>query len=446
MSPENDEPGATDPAAETISDALATAGRQRRLFSRTRAPEDSASAFADAASFEITPGPLLRSPQESVNAPAPPIPAAQRRRKRRPAASRRPPVKTAVFALVALALIAALGWSVLGPRRMPGPAARTGLGTRRVPDEDYEMGLNLWNGMGRVRIDQSKAVAHFRAAAANGCSPAQAFLAMVYQEGLAGVERDEFQAAKWAKMSLAAGLPDEAQQGDAEAELRLGYLYDKGAGVTKDPAQAVELYKKAADQGNASAQYSLGVCFLNGDGVGQDLAKAVSLYQKSADQGNAFAQNDLGVCCQIGAGVAQDVDKAVSLYKKAAGQGDPVAQKNLGVCYFTGTSVEKDLAKAVELYRKAADQGNAIAEFNLGLCYETGAGVQKDLSKAINLYEKAADRGDDSAQSSLGLCYEKGIGVEKDRDKAIAFYIKAADQGNAVAQERLRSLLHEGRK
>jgi hypothetical protein len=40
-----------------------------------------------------------------------------------------------------------------------------------------------------------------------------------------------------------------------------------GNGVTRDYAQAVEWFRKAAEQGDAMVQYNLGVCYENGNGV-----------------------------------------------------------------------------------------------------------------------------------------------------------------------------------
>lgn len=37
-------------------------------------------------------------------------------------------------------------------------------------------------------------------------------------------------------------------------------FYASGAGVTKNEAEAVRLYRLAADKGNAAAQFNLGVC------------------------------------------------------------------------------------------------------------------------------------------------------------------------------------------
>ena len=58
-----------------------------------------------------------------------------------------------------------------------------------------------------------------------------------------------------------------AEQGDAEAQDNLAFMYKNGQGVTQDYAQAVKWYRKAAEQGYAGAQINLGVMYDNGQGV-----------------------------------------------------------------------------------------------------------------------------------------------------------------------------------
>jgi len=56
-------------------------------------------------------------------------------------------------------------------------------------------------------------------------------------------------------------------------------------------------YRAAAERGDAEAQFNLGVCYKNGWGVTKDLAEAVRWFRKAARQGDQNAQkilNDLG--------------------------------------------------------------------------------------------------------------------------------------------------------
>ena len=58
-----------------------------------------------------------------------------------------------------------------------------------------------------------------------------------------------------------------AEQGDADAQFRLGLTYKDGNGVGEDMAEAVIWFQKAAEQGQAHARYHLGEAFSHGTGV-----------------------------------------------------------------------------------------------------------------------------------------------------------------------------------
>jgi uncharacterized protein len=77
-----------------------------------------------------------------------------------------------------------------------------------------------------------------------------------------------------------------AEHGDAEAELNLGVLYDRGDGVPKDSAEAATWYRKAAEQGSALAQHHLGLMYEEGEGVPKDLVTAYMWLNLAAAQGD----------------------------------------------------------------------------------------------------------------------------------------------------------------
>jgi uncharacterized protein len=112
-----------------------------------------------------------------------------------------------------------------------------------------------------------------------------------------------------------------AAQGNADAQFKLGVLYNNGAGVIQDDVEALKLFQLAAAQGNAGAQYSLGVMFENGIGVRQDYAEAVKWYRLAAEQGLAVAQYNLGAVYSTGRGVRQDYTLAKEWFGKACDNG-----------------------------------------------------------------------------------------------------------------------------
>jgi hypothetical protein len=132
-----------------------------------------------------------------------------------------------------------------------------------------------------------------------------------------------------------------AEQGYAKAQFRLGWMYYNGKGVAQDDAEAVRWYRLAAAQGLAGAQNNLGIMYKNGRGVAQDYvqvhlglmyekvwgvaqddAEAVRLYRLAAEQGYAGAQNNLGRMYYSGKGVAQDYVLAHNWWNLAAAQGN----------------------------------------------------------------------------------------------------------------------------
>src|SRR5260370_39686622 len=62
----------------------------------------------------------------------------------------------------------------------------------------------------------------------------------------------------------AAWLERAARGGLAPAQFRLGSMYEKGAGVKQDPAQARRLYVAAAGKGHAKALHNLAVLYSAG--------------------------------------------------------------------------------------------------------------------------------------------------------------------------------------
>ncbi len=146
-----------------------------------------------------------------------------------------------------------------------------------------------------------------------------------------------------------------AEQGNADAQLFLGVMYDRGLGVTRDYAEAARWYRKAAEQGNAEAQHDLGVMHGEGLGVTQDYAEVARWYRKAAEQGYAEAQSNLGVMYGIGQGVPRDYVLAHMWFNLAAsklppGEARDRAVKNSDIA--AGRMTPAQIAKAQKLARE----------------------------------------------------------------------------------------------
>ena len=180
------------------------------------------------------------------------------------------------------------------------------------------------------------------------CNPAVAGL----NEGLDALRRNDFATAETELRPL-------AERGDAEAQYRIGLMYEYGKGYPQDKAQGIAWFKKSAGQNHAAAQTELGIIYAIGDGVAQDNKLAVEWFRKAAPLGNATAQYNLGLLYAKGQGVKLDNAQAIAWWRKAAAQGMTVAQFKLGVAYENGEGVTRDAVLALANYAIAARSGNS---------------------------------------------------------------------------------------
>jgi len=65
------------------------------------------------------------------------------------------------------------------------------------------------------------------------------------------VAQSDVEAARWFKKS--------AYQGNDMAQLTVGALFRRGAGVMRSAEEAVRWFKKSAERGNSEAQFNLAV-------------------------------------------------------------------------------------------------------------------------------------------------------------------------------------------
>lgn len=138
------------------------------------------------------------------------------------------------------------------------------------------------------------AITEFEPLVAEGYSPAQYQMALIYQKGY-GVQKNQQKAFDLFSLAAAQNYP--------EALFSLANMYTEGKHVKKDLKTAFALTEKAASKELAAAQFNLGVMYFNGDGVAQNYLKASRSYRNAADQNYALAQFNLALMYFEGQGV-----------------------------------------------------------------------------------------------------------------------------------------------
>ncbi len=214
-----------------------------------------------------------------------------------------------------------------------------------------------------------------------------------FQAGEDAYERGDYETAlkEWRPL---------AEQDDASAQTRLGFMYGKGEGVLRDLTEAVRWLRLAADQGNAKAQNELGHMYSNGIGVATDAIEGNRWTRLAAEQGNSDAQLNLARAYLTGEGIKQDITEAIRWWRLAAAQGRASAQNNLGVMYQQGRGLPQNSEEAFHWFRLAAEQGHVGAQYSMGLQY-AGQGVIQDYVKAYMWCKLASLAGDWDARSLL---------------------------------------------
>ena len=166
------------------------------------------------------------------------------------------------------------------------------------------------------------------------------------------------------------------------AELfQAGLKLSEGKGVTKDPTEAVRLFKLAAERGHVDAQAYLAGAYRTGVGVEKNPAEAMHWFRAAAEQGDARSQGVLASIYGTGEGVPKDLPEAVKWYRLAAEQGLVRAQANLGAMLYLGQGVAKDPVEAYKWLHLAALKNDPDALKNRAL-----------VAKVLSVEQMAAGR------------------------------------------------------
>jgi hypothetical protein len=159
-----------------------------------------------------------------------------------------------------------------------------------------------------------------------------------------------------------------------------------------DYGVAFDEFRPLAEQGNSEAQSRLGWMYAHGKGVKQDDQLALKWNQMAAEQNNSMAQESLAWAYIQGLGVPKDPKIALKWFRSAAENGNPRAQYRLALKFSRGDSVPRDDQEAVKWFRLSASQGYALALSDFGWVYQNGIGVTADKVLAFALYNMSTLR------------------------------------------------------
>jgi uncharacterized protein len=205
-------------------------------------------------------------------------------------------------------------------------------------------------------------------------------------------------------------------------------------GVTEvapsDIATAIK-FCRTASASSRRAMYQLGRAYA----ASKQPAEAVSAYRKAADKGSTSAMVELGVMFGTGAGVPKDEAQARKLFERAAEAGNPRGVTNLAAI---SGGAPTDPAKSRAMLMRAAEKNSAEAQYQLGLMFADGVGGPQDDVAARSLFEKAAAQDHPGALERMGEFAQSGRGGPQDSTAAKAYYERAVALGNEDAKDALK--------
>ena len=231
---------------------------------------------------------------------------------------------------------------------------------------------------------------------------------------------------------------EEAEKGNADAQVFVGNCYSLGDGVAKDMGQAMSWYRKAALNGHAQAQCDIGVRYLYGLGVAKDEIEAYAYFalagpaNEQARKSLAFLQTQLsGDNRLLGLKRKKELQDEMAANRAGKVVGGGQAERLDGqLSQSKSDSPKENSGKSFEVYRaefeaykaKAELQGDASTQYQLGVYYFNRYGVALDVAESFKWYSKAAEQGHAGAQLAVGGCYYRGKGVAKDEVEAFAYW------------------------
>lgn len=227
-----------------------------------------------------------------------------------------------------------------------------------------------------------------------------------------------------------------AGKGDAEAQMKLGYMSIYGLGCQANAEKGQEYLLKAAQQKHAVAQFLLGYMnHLGMLGTQPNDAQAKYWFRQAAKQ-LPKAWVDLGFIYET---VDKNYIEANNAYINGSNSNKAPAFYNQGLVYQYGKGMPVDFSRAQLAYDQAAKLGSSLAMLELGQI-NLNIGSSEHEKLALSWYKKAAKSGQSEAFYRLGLMCETGIGVQPDYAKALSYYKVASEMGDVRAQEALRRI------
>lgn len=161
-----------------------------------------------------------------------------------------------------------------------------------------------------------------------------------------------------------------AEAGNPEAMRTLGFLYEQGLGVEKDPSRAAELWRDASERGDGYAAFNLAALHIGGTLPTTDDEEGRSLLVLAAERGVVDAGARLGDLL----GAVDRDEEALAWIVWAAERGHVGAMFAAGNWYRDGIGTPPDVVQAMRWFFTMLDHGSGDGVHEAIQIAKAGAG------------------------------------------------------------------------
>ncbi|MEO1267903.1 MAG: tetratricopeptide repeat protein [Myxococcota bacterium] len=167
-------------------------------------------------------------------------------------------------------------------------------------------------------------------------------------------------------LAVANALDRACLNDNANSCFELGQRYQRGLGVDRNPAYAMELWSDACRrQDHVPSCWTISQVLLD-KAQAEHMRKAAGLLEHlCVAKGHMPACNNLAVLVEHGRGTMPDAQRATALYRQACQRGWVISCHNLGLMYLRGRGVESDLEQAAQLFKRTCATGHEAACIHL---------------------------------------------------------------------------------
>ena len=215
-----------------------------------------------------------------------------------------------------------------------------------------------------------------------------------------------------------------AQKGNAEAQYKVGEMYETGFGVKQDSEEAMSWVTKAASKGHETAEFKLLYWDIEKNGMSNANKINMGSLKAKAKQSNPQAAYYLGKMYARGVGLPRNTSSAVKWLNKAASAGVPAAESELVI-------VRERQQRQLATKRRIDEKKRA----DLKAKQDRERQAQLEQRRRIKAQQQAQRQAEEKARVEESA--RQHVAIEKRNHEAALASEKAA---NEKANEKARSL------